>query len=91
MLREMGSGEPNPAGKKKKYLKAALYVGDLDPDVTEDMLYKKFRPAGPLRFTRICRFLCSHITVCRDEERMCIKTSFLLILSLHFQRLSMGK
>ncbi|XP_008850684.1 polyadenylate-binding protein 5 isoform X2 [Nannospalax galili] len=51
----MGSGEPNPAGKKKKYLKAALYVGDLDSDVTEDMLYKKFRPAGPLRFTRICR------------------------------------
>lgn len=40
---------------RKKYLKVALYVGDLDPDVTEDMLYKKFRPAGPLRFTRICR------------------------------------
>lgn len=35
--------------------KAILYVGALHYRVTESMLFKRFRPAGPIRFIQICR------------------------------------
>ncbi|KAM9451404.1 polyadenylate-binding protein 1-like 2 [Clarias gariepinus] len=35
--------------------KAILYVGALHDHVTESMLFKRFRPAGPIRFIQICR------------------------------------
>ncbi|KAK2854561.1 hypothetical protein Q7C36_006430 [Tachysurus vachellii] len=34
---------------------AALYVGDLHPDVMKPMLVKKFSPAGHIHSVRLCR------------------------------------
>ncbi|GAA6100194.1 polyadenylate-binding protein 1-like, partial [Tachysurus ichikawai] len=34
---------------------AALYVGDLHPEVTELMIFERFRPAGTIKSVHICR------------------------------------
>jgi polyadenylate-binding protein len=34
---------------------ASLYIGDLDPSISESQLYSKFAAAGPVLSIRVCR------------------------------------
>lgn len=34
---------------------ASLYVGDLHPSITVDVLYEKFAPVGKIASIRVCR------------------------------------
>jgi len=43
------------AENTQTYANASLYVGDLDPDVTEAQLFEKFSTCGSIVLTKICR------------------------------------
>eukprot|EP01095_Lingulamoeba_sp_RSL-Kostka_P008069 TRINITY_DN2640_c0_g3_i2.p1 TRINITY_DN2640_c0_g3~~TRINITY_DN2640_c0_g3_i2.p1 ORF type:complete len:649 (+),score=301.59 TRINITY_DN2640_c0_g3_i2:90-2036(+) len=52
----MGNGiPPVNANNLQRPLSASLYVGDLDPDVGESLLFDIFKQVGPVVSIRVCR------------------------------------
>ncbi|KAK8618806.1 hypothetical protein V6N13_132785 [Hibiscus sabdariffa] len=52
------------AGGRNPLQQTSLYVGDLDPDVTEDDLFDKFSAVAPVVSLRLCRCLRTGKSLC---------------------------
>jgi len=80
--------EATPTGEAKPFRSAALYVGDLHPEVTEAALFEIFNAVAPVASVRVCRHAITRQSLgygylnfhsVRDAERVLDTMNFSLI------------